>query len=744
MKIKRETIQIKFSKKLVSLAVFTIIFVTSSVSSINATEIPGISSFKFDARNNNTESSNFVYVKNGKENAQTGQGTKDVPYDSLKYAIKMAKNGDTIRLVEDVLFRPMDNDKAFRVDKDITIDGQNYRLTFRGLDFVLENNVKLQNMTFNIIPEGMSSPKIYVGGNEFVMDSVSTKIMQTDSRKPTIIGGVKEGDPIGTHAQIKILNGSSDTAFKKIIAGNENDDSHIPVSISIDSEFVTVDEGISLGGDNGAQTTEKITLISNSKNTKLIDATNSIDNEVYLKDSKFYSLELRNVANLTLESKAELSLNNPNPIPGNLDVKSTGKLSINGNKVFQVGNLRGAGEIILGLNASLSVENNISDPVTVKINGTEDQLLSKVGTVYVSANGDINDGVNVLLSNPGERYSIVREDKKFKLENKVSSGNTYIKAEPILTFDKASIAKMEVISPPKKVKYIVGENFDISGTKVKLTDSNGISKVITHETFTKYGISVNKIDPLRSTDDKIILSLGDKSVIISVNVTAGSSNNSGGGSIVIGGNTVEKAVPKKDEDTKNKNQTNIKIKNIFDDITDKDWFYNDILYVNQKGYMTGTSHKQFNPLMLSSRAMVNQIIYNMENKPETSKRHSFVDIEQNTSWYEKSVNFTFDKNIIVGFSDNTFRGSSIITREQLAKILYNYAKYKGYDINIDADVSTFTDFEKTSEWAKESIRWAVRNKIIKGTDTNNLKPKDSVTRAELATILKNFDIAFHK
>lgn len=71
--------------------------------------------------------SNVIYVKNGNEQSQVGDGTSTNPYESLKYAISKANDGDTIKLVEKIVFR---NPGMFEINKAVTIDGQNNILNF--------------------------------------------------------------------------------------------------------------------------------------------------------------------------------------------------------------------------------------------------------------------------------------------------------------------------------------------------------------------------------------------------------------------------------------------------------------------------------------------------------------------------------------------------------------------------------------------------------------------------------------
>ncbi|MGP1411128.1 MAG: S-layer homology domain-containing protein [Peptoanaerobacter stomatis] len=232
-----------------------------------------------------------------------------------------------------------------------------------------------------------------------------------------------------------------------------------------------------------------------------------------------------------------------------------------------------------------------------------------------------------------------------------------------------------------------------------------------------------------------------------------SGGGSSGGGSPGGGGTSGDVTPKNNDITKDNKQEKNKAENKvddkksdikkFDDVNKDDWYYDSVIFVSKNGYMTGISENKFAPMMSTSRAMISQIIYNLEKTPKTAAKHNFTDVAKNV-WYEQSLNFTFDKDIVAGFPDKTFRGNSIITREQLTKILYQYAIYKGYNSDTDTDMSKYEDFEKAGDWSKISIKWAVKHNIIKGRTSTSLDPKSELTRAELAAVLKNFHSEFVK
>ncbi|MBQ3099625.1 MAG: S-layer homology domain-containing protein, partial [Clostridia bacterium] len=79
-----------------------------------------------------------------------------------------------------------------------------------------------------------------------------------------------------------------------------------------------------------------------------------------------------------------------------------------------------------------------------------------------------------------------------------------------------------------------------------------------------------------------------------------------------------------------------------------------------------------------------------------------------------------------------------VTREQLATFLYTYSEKKGYDVSDRADIGAYTDHANVSDYALEAMKWVVSKGIISGTDKRELLPKDSITRAQMAVVIKSF------
>ena len=160
----------------------------------------------------------------------------------------------------------------------------------------------------------------------------------------------------------------------------------------------------------------------------------------------------------------------------------------------------------------------------------------------------------------------------------------------------------------------------------------------------------------------------------------------------------------------------------YTDVTADAWYYDNVQYVSRNGLMTGTGEGIFSPNANATRAMVMTIL----------ARTAGVDTTWSEPWYAAGLNWA----VVNGISDGTDPMGSI-TREQLAAILYRYAKMIGCDMNYWQPLNIFTDEEKVSDYAVEALEWAVAVGLFEGTN-NELMPKATATRAQLAAVLNRY------
>ncbi len=161
----------------------------------------------------------------------------------------------------------------------------------------------------------------------------------------------------------------------------------------------------------------------------------------------------------------------------------------------------------------------------------------------------------------------------------------------------------------------------------------------------------------------------------------------------------------------------------FTDVTSGSWYYDGVKYVCDNGLMNGTSANEFNPNANTTRSMIVTILARMEG----------VNTSGGATWYAAGREWAMG----AGISDGT-NMTGKITREQLAAMLYRYAKLKGYDVSASADISGYTDASGVSGWATDAMRWAVSAGLINGRTATTLAPQGNATRAEVASILMRF------
>ena len=177
--------------------------------------------------------------------------------------------------------------------------------------------------------------------------------------------------------------------------------------------------------------------------------------------------------------------------------------------------------------------------------------------------------------------------------------------------------------------------------------------------------------------------------------------------------------------------------NPFTDVSEKDWFYGDVMFVYENGLMLGTSKTLFSPHGTATRGMMATILWRMEGSPVPKGKNSFTDVEAG-KWYADAITWTAENSIFAGYGKDKFGPDDPIIREQLAAIFYRYADYKGYDLTVKGNLDKFKDADKITDYAKTAMQWAVGSGLVKGKSGNLLDPQGTATRAEIATMLHLF------
>jgi len=177
----------------------------------------------------------------------------------------------------------------------------------------------------------------------------------------------------------------------------------------------------------------------------------------------------------------------------------------------------------------------------------------------------------------------------------------------------------------------------------------------------------------------------------------------------------------------------------FTDLTQSDWFYKAAQFTYEKKLFNGVSEDHFAPQGSVTRAMLATILYRVAGEPLTlGSGGGFTDVLPG-QWYEQGIRWSAQAGIVNGMGDGSFAPGSNVTREQLAVMLYRYAgEYAKIGTDDVGDLERFGDRAGISAWAEEGLTWAVGAEILNGDTSGNLKPKGFATRAEAATMIQRF------
>ena len=154
------------------------------------------------------------------------------------------------------------------------------------------------------------------------------------------------------------------------------------------------------------------------------------------------------------------------------------------------------------------------------------------------------------------------------------------------------------------------------------------------------------------------------------------------------------------------------------------------------GLFTGVTETEFAPNNSMTRAMLVQVLYRMQGSPEAGGS-TFTDVAD-SAWYAKAVAWASENGIVNG-SNGRFDPNGLLTREQLAAILWRYAQYEGRDVSVgeNTNILSYDDAQDISSYAVPSMQWACGAGLLEGS-SGKLMPKSTTTRAQAATVLVRY------
>lgn len=175
----------------------------------------------------------------------------------------------------------------------------------------------------------------------------------------------------------------------------------------------------------------------------------------------------------------------------------------------------------------------------------------------------------------------------------------------------------------------------------------------------------------------------------------------------------------------------------FTDVAEGDWFYESVAYVYTNGLMNGTSDTTFSPDGTTTRGMIVTILYRQAGSPEAAAWSPFQDVDPN-QYYAAPIAWAAWNGIVNGKTATSFGPNDPITREQMAAILYRYAKDQGMDVSQRGNLAQFSDQGRISTYAREALSWANGAGLITGKGGGVLDPQGPAVRAQVAAIFQRF------
>lgn len=181
----------------------------------------------------------------------------------------------------------------------------------------------------------------------------------------------------------------------------------------------------------------------------------------------------------------------------------------------------------------------------------------------------------------------------------------------------------------------------------------------------------------------------------------------------------------------------------FYDLRSEDWFYDAVSFVYEEGIFTGVGGDLFAPELTMNRAMLMTGFYRLAGSPEeemAAAQASFSDVAAD-AWYESFVRWAASEEITSGTGPDTFSPELQVTREQVVTLLYSFGtRYLGEKLEGREDITGYTDYELSSQWARDALAWAVHDEILDprwaGEDT--LGAHQYANRAEVSAMLAAF------
>ncbi|WP_130863397.1 S-layer homology domain-containing protein [Bacilliculturomica massiliensis] len=176
---------------------------------------------------------------------------------------------------------------------------------------------------------------------------------------------------------------------------------------------------------------------------------------------------------------------------------------------------------------------------------------------------------------------------------------------------------------------------------------------------------------------------------------------------------------------------------LFDDMSGH-WAEEYADFTGARELFHGTAPRTFAPELPMTRAMLTTVLCHMDGDPDAGAA-PFRDVETG-AWYAEGAAWAAEKGVAAGTGGGLFEGDRSITRQELAVMLWNYARSEGLDVSVgeDTNILSYADVDRAEEWAIPALQWACGAGVMRGGPDGTLDPAGMATRAQAAAMLKQF------
>ena len=177
----------------------------------------------------------------------------------------------------------------------------------------------------------------------------------------------------------------------------------------------------------------------------------------------------------------------------------------------------------------------------------------------------------------------------------------------------------------------------------------------------------------------------------------------------------------------------------FSDLDNTQWYHEGVDYVLNNELMLGVGGSLFEPDGTVTRAQLAMVLYRVAGKPDVKNTaNPFKDVTEGV-WYADAVKWAAEAGVVKGISADEFAPEAPVTRQEIATMLYRFAKAEAV---AEDKLAAFPDAASVADWAKDAMNWAVATGLINGVKaadgTVTLDAQSGATRAQIATLLMRF------